>query len=154
MRLADAIRAAGKVLICGNGGSYANAVHIANDLQGCGICAITLDPATLTASANDFGYDTVFARWIAATGRKGDLLIVLSGSGRSPNILEALKTAKARGMTTFAIVGAYNRSTHAHALADHTTALGNNMQEAEEMQIWLGHEVMRTLKKESTECAQ
>ena len=146
MRLADAIRAAGKVLICGNGGSYANAMHIANDLQMCGITAITLDPATLTASGNDYGYETVFARWVASCGRAGDLLIALSGSGKSPNILAALKIARDKGMVTYAIVGAFNERPDAAAHADYCTALGKDMQEAEEQQLWLGHEAMRSLR--------
>ena len=87
MSLADRIKRANAVYIIGNGGSYANAVHICNDLISVGIRAFTLDPATLTASANDFGYETVFSRWIAAVGERGDLLIALSGSGNSKNII-------------------------------------------------------------------
>lgn len=146
MRLADAIRAAGKVLIMGNGGSYANAVHIANDLQGCGITAITLDPATLTASANDFGYETVFSRWVASSGRPGDLVVALSGSGNSPNIVAALKLARDKGIGTYLITGRFNPTPEAALHADHVTALGKDMQEAEEQQLWLGHEAMRSLK--------
>ena len=85
MSLVERIRKAKKVLIIGNGGSYANAIHIANDLLSVGIPAFTLDPATLTASANDYGYETVFERWINVVGSKKDLLIALSGSGKSPS---------------------------------------------------------------------
>src|SRR5260221_698204 len=100
VKLASAIRQAKRIYLIGNGGSFANAAHIANDLLACGIRAYTLDAATLTASANDFGYETVFERWIATVGEAGDLLIALSGSGRSLNILNALRTAKKRGMAT------------------------------------------------------
>lgn len=130
--LTERIKAAGKVLIIGNGGSYANAVHICNDLLSVGIRCFTLDPATLTASANDHGYETVFSRWIKVVGTRGDLLIALSGSGKSPNILSALKTAEEIGMDVYCEFGA---------------AQGLKMQEAEERQVWLGHEVMRCLKK-------
>lgn len=152
MRLAEAIRRANTVYLAGNGGSYANAVHIANDLKECGIRAYALDGPTLTAWANDYGYEYVFARWMRKVGRKGDLLIVLSGSGRSPNILNGLKAAQEIGITTYAIVGAYNAATQAAAIAEYTTTLGSDMQEAEEMQLWLGHQAMKELRKES-ECA-
>ena len=69
MELAERSRAAGKVMIIGNGGSYANALHIANDLLSCGIAAYTMDPATLTAFANDFGYYSAFQKWISICGR-------------------------------------------------------------------------------------
>ena len=81
MKLAEAVRNARRVYLIGNGGSYANAVHVANDLLSVGVRAYTLDPASLTASANDFGYETVFSRWISVVGEKGDLLVALSGSG-------------------------------------------------------------------------
>ena len=87
MNLANAVRRAKRVFIVGNGGSYANAMHICNDLLGCGIPAFSMDPATLTAFANDYGYDGAFARWLRVVAEKGDLLIALSGSGKSPNIL-------------------------------------------------------------------
>lgn len=130
MSLYERISAARHVYIIGNGGSYANAVHICNDLLGCGVKAFTLDPATLTASANDFGYETVFSRWIDVVGEPGDLLIALSGSGKSPNILNAIALAERRGMNVERIFGA--------------PAL--DMQSAEEHQIFLGHEVMRKLR--------
>lgn len=128
--LANAIRAAKRVYLIGNGGSYANAQHIANDLVACGVRAYTLDAATLTATANDYGYETVFSRWIATVGEQGDLLIALSGSGKSPNILNAIQAAEVIGMTIWPIFGA---------------ARCENMQEAEEAQIRIGHEVRALL---------
>ncbi len=116
------VKAARHVFIIGNGGSYANAIHICNDLLACGIKAYTLDPATLTASANDFGYETVFSRWIEC----------VSGSGKSANILNAIRTAEFKGMTVYRVFGE-----------------GKNMQLAEEEQIRIGHEVMKCLKKTS-----
>ena len=131
MELLDAIRAAKRVYIVGNGGSYANAVHICNDLLACGIKAYTLDPATLTASANDYGYRAVFSTWIRVVGEPGDLLIAMSGSGKSPNILEAITVAELLGMTVYRIFG---------------NERGENMQEAEETQIRIGHELMKALR--------
>lgn len=126
--LAEAIIKAPHTYIIGNGGSYANSVHFCNDLLMCGVKAYTLDPATLTASANDHGYETVFARWLDVVGDPGDLLIALSGSGKSPNILLALATAAKRNMEVWPVFGA---------------AHGQGMQEAEESQLVLAHDVMR-----------
>ena len=131
--LISLIRKANRVYLIGNGGSWANSVHIANDLLACGIKAYTLDPATLTASANDYGYETVFSRWISTVGEPGDLLIALSGSGKSPNILAGIRAAEFCGMTVYRIFG---------------NERGENMQEAEEAQIILGHDVMRQLRRE------
>jgi D-sedoheptulose 7-phosphate isomerase len=149
VQLALAIKQAKKVYVIGNGGSAANAMHIINDLLACGIKAYTLDMATLTASANDHGYETVFSRWIGIVGEPDDLLIALSGSGNSVNILKALVTAKALGMKTWAICGNMNPVGKAIALADNRIVKGASMQAAEEAQLAVGHEVMRWLKRNS-----
>lgn len=129
--LAEKVKKAKRVYIAGNGGSYANAVHICNDLLSVGVRAFTLDPATLTAIANDFGYAHVFSRWLRVVGEKGDLLIALSGSGKSPNILRAIEAAEDLGMDIHREFGVPRF----------------DMQAAEEHQVWLGHEVMRCLRK-------
>lgn len=146
MILADEVRAARRVFIAGNGGSAANALHIANDLLARGVRAhaLTGDCATLTAIANDHGYEHVFSRQLAVLAEPGDLLIVLSGSGASPNILRALDEAKRIGMRTVAITGTFG--THAAALkADFAMLEGTNMQEAENLQIMIGHDLYRSL---------
>lgn len=125
------VRKAPRVYLIGNGGSYANAIHIANDLIACGIKAYTLDPATLTAIANDFGYEVTFARWISTVAEKGDLLIALSGSGTSSNIVKALEIAHIKGMDT-ELVTDYLRT--------------RDMQQSEEDQLRTGHALMRALK--------
>ena len=119
------------MFIIGNGGSYANAIHICNDLLMCGVKAFTLDPSSLTASANDYGYESVFERWIEVVGEDADLLIALSGSGKSANILRAIAAAERKGMDVARVFGA--------------PAL--DMQAAEEAQIAIGHQIMRALKK-------
>lgn len=121
----------GRVFLIGNGGSYANAAHIANDLLAGGVPAFTLDAATLTAGANDYGYETVFARWLRVVGSPGDTLVALSGSGKSANILLAIEEAERIGMTVVREFGA---------------ARGLNMQAAEELQLWIGHGWMREAK--------
>ena len=130
--LTERVLEAKKVLLIGNGGSHANSIHIANDLLSVGIKAFTLDAATLTATANDHGYEYVFSRWIATVGEKGDLLIALSGSGKSKNILNAVAEAERIGMDVHCEFGA---------------AQGLDMQTSEERQIWLGHELRRALDR-------
>lgn len=102
-----------KALLCGNGGSAAMAGHLAAELLGRyrmarpGLAALTLtdSPATLTALANDFGYEQVFARQVNALGRPGDLLIAMSCSGRSANILAAIEEAKNQHLAVLAMTG-------------------------------------------------
>ena len=130
-KLIDLVRKAKRIYIIGNGGSYSNAMHICNDLLACGISAFTLDPATMAASANDYGWDSVFERWILTVGHREDLLIALSGSGKSPNILNAIAQADKLGMTVYRIFGRER---------------GEDMQQAEEAQIRIGHELMRALR--------
>ena len=132
MTLSERIKAAQRVYLVGNGGSYANAQHAQNDLLSVGVRAFTLDPATLTAFANDYGYENVYSLWLETVGQKGDLLIALSGSGKSPNILNACATAERIGMDVHREFGAEQ---------------GFDMQCAEERQVWLGHELMRQLRE-------
>lgn len=148
MTLAQLIRAAKHVYLAGNGGSAANAMHVANDLISVGIKAhaLTGDISTLTAIGNDFGYGTVFSGQLRVFAEPGDLLIVLSGSGQSANIIHALSAAKDIGIDSVAIIGAYNANTPAENLATYTISQGADMQAAEEAQLVIGHEAWRALK--------
>jgi D-sedoheptulose 7-phosphate isomerase len=109
----DALRGGSKVLLCGNGGSAADAQHIAAELAGrlrrdrAGLpaVALTVNPSVLTALSNDYGYDEVFARQIEALGRKGDVLIGISTSGSSENVVRALKAGRAGGLRTIGLLG-------------------------------------------------
>ena len=149
MKLVEAIKKAKRVYLAGNGGSAANALHLCNDLISVGIKAhaLTADVATLTAIANDFGYEDVFANQLLVFGEPGDLFIALSGSGNSFNILKAILTAKRIGMDTFAITGTFDNP-HALDYADNGASEGSTMQAAETYQLIIGHEVMLQLKKE------
>jgi D-sedoheptulose 7-phosphate isomerase len=101
------------LLVCGNGGSASDAMHITGELVGrylkerralnC-IC-LSSNPAVLTAWANDYSYETVFSRQVEAYGRKGGVLLGLSTSGNSPNVVKAFETARSMGMTTIAMTG-------------------------------------------------
>jgi D-sedoheptulose 7-phosphate isomerase len=157
-RLAVALRDAWgegrQVFICGNGGSAANAIHIANDLvfgvadrcgQGIRVQALSANQAVMTCLANDVSYEAVFSRQLEMLGRAGDLLIVLSGSGNSRNVLGAIRAAKRAGMPTWAIVG-YSGG-HCLTLADHAIHLRiDDMQIAEDFQLIIGHMVTQWLK--------
>ena len=131
MSLFDAITKAKRVYVIGNGGSAANAIHIVNDLFSCGVKAqsLTADVATLTAIANDFGYEHIFSRQLEVLGEPGDLLIALSGSGNSPNILRALDVCKTTGIVTYAIIGDFGEA-QAQARAHFTIRKGITMQDA------------------------
>jgi D-sedoheptulose 7-phosphate isomerase len=115
-RLAEVMLAAwsrkGKVLVAGNGGSASDAMHLAEELVARfqknrkALAAMALcDPTVLTCAANDFGFEAVFARQVEAFGNAGDVLIVFSTSGNSPNILRAIEAAKERGLVTAAFLG-------------------------------------------------
>lgn len=149
MNLTDAVRNARRVYLCGNGGSAANAIHIANDLISVGVKAhaLTADVATLTAIANDFGYMQVFSRQINLFGEPGDLLIALSGSGTSANILEALRAALDKGMDAILIKGTFGDAKAAPNAWPTVIETGDTMQRAEEQQLILGHDVMLTIKR-------
>lgn len=111
--VAGAVRKGGKVLICGNGGSAADSQHIAAELVGrfrkerrpASALALTTDPSVLTCLSNDYGFDKVFERQVAAHGRRGDVLIAISTSGSSPNILNAVNKARELGMTAVGFLG-------------------------------------------------
>ena len=103
----------GRILICGNGGSAADAQHIAAELSGrfkkervalAGI-ALTTDTSALTAIGNDYGYEYVFSRQLEAIGREGDILIAISTSGNSKNVLNAMESAKKLGIKTITLTG-------------------------------------------------
>lgn len=119
--VADALRAGNKLLLIGNGGSAADAQHIAAEIvgrykqerPGWAAIALTTDTSALTAIANDYGFEQIFARQVQGLARRGDVLFALTTSGRSPNILAALKTARDMGVTTVGFTGAKGDSMRA-----------------------------------------
>jgi D-sedoheptulose 7-phosphate isomerase len=110
--LATCLQQGGKVLSCGNGGSLCDAQHFAEELSGRyrqdrpALAAIALtDAAHLTCVANDYGFEFVFSRYVQALGRPGDVLLAISTSGQSPNVLRAAEAAKAAGMLVVSLTG-------------------------------------------------
>jgi len=112
-RLALVMSGGGRLLLAGNGGSAAHAQHLSTELTGkfmadrapYSAIALHADTSAVTAIANDYGYDEVFARQVHAHGRAGDVLLSLSTSGRSRNVLRAVAIARARGLATWALTG-------------------------------------------------
>ena len=131
--LSRAIVARHKVLVCGNGGSAAEAQHFAAELTGRFLfdrralpaLALTTDTSALTAIANDAGFAQVFARQIEALGLPGDVLVAISTSGASPNVLAAVEAARRRGMVSVALTGgdggALGRLADVHVNVPHTS---------------------------------
>lgn len=148
-----------KVFICGNGGSAANAIHIANDLHyGTGACgegevinglrveALPANIGIVTCLANDIGYENVYSQQINVKGDQEDLLIVLSGSGNSPNILNAIEAANNIGMKSVAILafgGGMCKGKATRSIVFET----KDMQIAEDYQLMIGHLCMQWLNK-------
>jgi D-sedoheptulose 7-phosphate isomerase len=141
------------VFICGNGGSAGNAIHLANDFiygiaktTGGGMRAISLaaNSAVITCLANDVGYDHIYSEQLAVQGEKGDLLIVLSGSGNSPNILLAVEQAKKMQVKSFAVLG-YSGGKCKDIVDVPIHFQVDDMQIAEDLQIVVGHMVMQWL---------
>ena len=145
------------VYICGNGGSAANAIHIANDLHyGIGACgagaklpglrieALSANSGVITCLANDTGYENIYSHQLEVKSREGDILIALSGSGNSPNIVKALQTANQTGVKTFAIL-AFDGG-HCKEVAKTVIHFEiNDMQIAEDTQLVVGHVCMQWL---------
>jgi len=142
-----------RIYICGNGGSAGNAIHLANDFTygagvrrgiGLRIEALPANASVLTCLANDIGYDKVFSEQLRVKAESSDVLVVLSGSGNSANVVSALKMGNQLGMITLAIV-AFDGG-RCKNLAKHPMHFPiHDMQVAEDLQLIVGHIVMRRL---------
>lgn len=142
------LRSEGKILLAGNGGSAADAQHIAAefvsrfmfDRPGLSAMALTTDTSILTAIGNDYGYEQLFSRQIEALGRKGDLFIGYSTSGKSPNILRGFEQAQLMGLITVGLTGRYDRPTQMEKCCDHLLAIpSNSTPKIQEGHLVLGH---------------
>jgi D-sedoheptulose 7-phosphate isomerase len=136
----------GRIFSCGNGGSMCDAMHFAEELTGRyrknrkGYPAIAIsDPGYLSCAANDFGYDRVFSRYLEANAVKGDSLIAISTSGKSPSILEAAGTAKALGLRVIVLAGAVNADLEKQSDLYICTPGGNYADRVQELHIKVLH---------------
>lgn len=144
--ITQAIANGGKVMFCGNGGSAGDSQHLAAELVGKLVfdrpamagMALTVDTSALTAVGNDFGYEYVFSRQVEGLGRTGDVLVGISTSGRSKNVVKAMESARQRGIVTIAMTGA-TRGPMAD-LADYWLAIpATETPKIQEGHIVLGH---------------
>ncbi len=142
----DTLQSGGTIFFCGNGGSAADSQHLAaelvgryhNERQGLRGIALTVDTSVLTAVANDYSYDCIFSRQVEALGRPGDLLVAISTSGNSPNIVKAAEAATQRKMRIIGLTGAasckldYCATSVLHVPSDITAHI-------QEMHLMIGH---------------
>ena len=147
------IKAGGKVMFCGNGGSAAEAQHFAAELAcrqnydrppAAGL-ALTVDSSALTAIANDYSYSSIFARQVAGLGRKGDVLVCISASGTSKNVVSALNEAEGRGITTVAMTGKSPRDLKA---ANYVLAMpSTDTAHVQELHLIVGHVILSLVER-------
>jgi len=161
--IADAMKSGNRLLICGNGGSAADSQHIAtefvvrltsdNDRAALPALALTTDTSTLTAAANDFGFERIFARQVEAQGRAGDVLIAISTSGKSSNVIQAAEAAHDRGLKVIAFLGASKNELG--KLADLCICIPSmSSQRVQEGHITAGHLIVALTEKKLLELNQ
>lgn len=153
--LCEVWRSQKQFFICGNGGSAANAIHLANDFlygvdkkngQGLRVTALTANSSVLTCLANDISYEQIFAQQLAVLGNPGDLLLVLSGSGNSANIVAAVEQAKKMQIKSYGILGFSGGK--CLQLVDQALHFPlNDMQVSEDLQTMIGHMLMQELSQ-------
>jgi D-sedoheptulose 7-phosphate isomerase len=150
----EALAAGGKIMLFGNGGSAADAQHLAAELvvrydadrRALAALALTTDTSTLTACANDFGFETVFARQIEALGKPGDVAIGITTSGASENVVRALEAAKSSGLVAAALAG--RDGGRLNGLADPLLIVpSTTTARIQEMHITIGHMLCDALER-------
>ena len=152
--MGDALEADNRIYSCGNGGSMCDAMHFAEELSGrwrlnrraLGATAIS-DPSHLSCVANDFGYEQVFSRYIEGIARKGDVLVGISTSGTSKNILRACEAAKAKGMKIITLTGKPGSPVGAFADADICTPGGQYADRVQELHIKMIHILIELVER-------
>lgn len=153
--LVDCFKARGHVFTCGNGGSMCDAMHFAEELSGryrndrpaLGAISIS-DGAHLTCAANDFGFEQVFSRYIEAQGRSGDVLVGISTSGKSPNVILAAEKAKSIGMKVITLTGKPGSLLGSLAHVDICTPGGRYADRVQELHIKVIHTLIELIERE------
>ena len=156
--IANSIKEGGKVLICGNGGSAAQSQHIAAEFvvrlrddpllsrEAYSAIALSTDTSIITASANDFGFEEIFARQIEALGKKGDVLIIISTSGNSKNIYNAARKASEMEITVIGILGGDGGIVKEITTIPVIVSSGNT-QRVQEVQMNIGHSIVESVEE-------
>jgi D-sedoheptulose 7-phosphate isomerase len=157
--IADCLAAGGKIFFCGNGGSAADAQHLATELlvrlrggverPSWPAIALTLDPAALSAGGNDYGFEMVFARPLSGLGRAGDVLVAITTSGRSPNVVRALETAATLGIARLGLLGGTGHP--AAGLCQHAIVVpSSETARVQETHITIGHALLELVEDRLT----
>ncbi|MBX9856360.1 MAG: SIS domain-containing protein [Gemmatimonadaceae bacterium] len=152
--LATSLKAGGRVFSCGNGGSMCDAMHFAEELSGryredrpaLAAQAIS-DPGHLSCVANDYGYERVFARYLEAHGRAGDVLVAISTSGSSANVMRAAEEARARGLQVIALTGRPGSPIGQLAHVDVCTPAGRYADRVQELHIKVIHILIEIIER-------
>lgn len=153
-KILETVRNGGRILTCGNGGSAADALHLAEEFVGRyrsnrpAISAISLvaDVTALTCISNDWDYDSCFSRQVEAHGRKGDVLVGFTTSGNSPNIIKAIEAARERDITTVALLG--KDGGKCRALADYPVVVpSSNTARIQEVHGWIIHVILEAVEE-------
>lgn len=151
----DTVGAGGTLFFCGNGGSAADAQHLAAEYvvryqrarRACAAVALTTDTSVLTAAGNDMGFERAFARQVDALARRGDLLVIHSTSGRSPNVLEAARSARAKGVAVLAFTAGDGGPLR--ALADHAVVVPvARTDRAQELHLCIEHAICELVERD------
>ena len=157
----ESITNKGKIMLCGNGGSAADAQHLAAEMlvslrpnynrEGIPAIALAQDTSTITACGNDFGFVNLFERMVQSLGKEGDVLIAITTSGNSKNIILAMRAAKAMGIKVFAFLG--SGGGEAINLSDEYFLVpSNNTGRIQESHITAGHALMESIENKLIEC--
>ncbi|MGP1930878.1 MAG: D-sedoheptulose 7-phosphate isomerase [Arsenophonus sp. ER-QC15-MAG3] len=153
--ISNTFKAGGKVLSCGNGGSHCDAMHFAEELTGryredrIGYSAISISDVTyFSCVSNDFGYDYVFSRYIEALGREGDILLAISTSGNSRNIIKAIEAARIKGMKVIILTGKEGGKITGTADIEIRVAHFNYADRIQEIHIKVIHILIQVIEKE------
>ncbi|RZA26182.1 MAG: D-sedoheptulose 7-phosphate isomerase [Proteobacteria bacterium] len=151
----DCFNAKGHVYTCGNGGSMCDAMHFAEELSGryrenrpaLGAIAMS-DPTHMTCVGNDYGFDYVFSRFVEAQGRAGDILVGISTSGKSPNVIKAVEAAKKIGMKSVVLTGQRGSALGAMADVDICTPAGRYADRVQELHIKVIHTLIELIERQ------
>ncbi len=158
--IASRLRGGGKVLVCGNGGSAADAQHFVAELVGrlrverapLAAVALSSDTSVVTALGNDYGFEAVFARQVEGLGRKGDVLVAITTSGASANVLGALEAARSKGMAAVVLTGEDPASTLTGADCCFTVP-SRNTQRIQELHMAILHALCERVEREQPQDA-
>ncbi len=153
----ECISGGGKIMFCGNGGSAADSQHLATEFTvrlshdinrpAIGAVALTTDSSMLTAGANDIGFENIFARWVEGIGKKNDVLVGISTSGNSKNVIKAFDKAKMIGIKTLALLGGTGGKMKGMADVEIIIPSGN-IQRIQEGHITVGHILCESVERE------